>query len=146
VIRSTPGTMKEVDRKTKHIGLDAHKKETRLCWIDGETGEIAGQFTIPTPDLVATVGSLAGGKRVALETGSHSWFLGWKLESLPHTAVVACRRLTHWISDSLTAAVHLALGGPVLTPLSLLGYLWECRPPAFLAESSCGTGTPGDRL
>lgn len=71
----------------RHIGLDVHKQDTKLCWIDDETGVVSGRSTVPTGDVIRVVSSLAGERCVVLETGSQSWFLARALLSLPQTQV-----------------------------------------------------------
>jgi hypothetical protein len=71
----------------RHIGLDVHQRDTKLCWIDDETGVRSGCNTVPTAQVVATVSALPGERCVVLETGSQSWFLGRALLSLPETQV-----------------------------------------------------------
>jgi len=71
----------------RHIGLDVHQRETKLCWIHGATGEVGNRATVPTAQVVDAVRALPGPRCVVLETGGQSWFLAGMLQSLPETEV-----------------------------------------------------------
>jgi len=71
----------------KHIGLDVHQRDTKVCWIDDDTGQVSNRATVPTGQVVATVAAVPGERCVVLETGSQCWFLGRALASLAQTQV-----------------------------------------------------------
>jgi transposase len=71
----------------RHIGLDVHQRDTKLCWIDEAAGEVSNRATVPTREVVAAVSALPGERCVVLETGSQSWFLARALQTLPQTQV-----------------------------------------------------------
>lgn len=71
----------------RHIGLDVHQRDTKLCWIDDETGQVSGRSTVPTGEVVRVIRALPGERAVVMEAGSQSWFLARALLSLPQTQV-----------------------------------------------------------
>ncbi|MBU0611276.1 MAG: IS110 family transposase [Armatimonadetes bacterium] len=79
----------------RHIGLDVHKRDTKLCWIYDDTGEISGRATVMTSEVIATIQALPGERCVVLEVGAQSWFLARALMSLPQTQV--------WVVDAFRA-------------------------------------------
>jgi len=85
----------------RHIGLDVHKRDTKVCWMDDGTGEISGRTTVSTSEVLSTIRALPGERCVVLEVGAQSWFLARALMSLPQTQV--------WVVDAFRA--HRALEG-----------------------------------
>ena len=53
-----------------YIGLDVHKVNTTVAWLDRETGEISAAHNCPTDQLAERLATLSGSKRVVMETGA----------------------------------------------------------------------------
>jgi len=67
-----------------HIGIDLHKRESQICWLDSDTGEIRQQRIQTRRDRFLAV---CGGQRpadVVIEAGTESEWVAECLEGLGH--------------------------------------------------------------
>lgn len=73
----------------EHIGIDVHKRESQLCIIDSETGEVVEQrIRTERGRFKAVLGPRAKAK-VLLEASTESEWVAQYLEELGHEVVVA---------------------------------------------------------
>jgi transposase len=67
-----------------HIGIDLHKRESQICWVDSETGEVRQQRVQTRRDRFAAVlGGQAPGQ-VVIEAGTESEWVAQCVEALGH--------------------------------------------------------------
>lgn len=59
----------------RHVGLDVHKQETTIWWIDDGTGEISRAQSVPTTEVTQHLLGLDGELRIVMETALHGKFL-----------------------------------------------------------------------
>ena len=98
-----------------YIGLDVHKVNTTVAWLDNETGEISGAHNCPTGQLRKHLAALSGSKRVVMETGDSSSFLARQLKSCGREVMVVDAHKSHRLGEARhTAKTHkldAAVGG-----------------------------------
>lgn len=82
------------------IGLDLGDRFSKWCGIDREGNVVAEDRVSTTTPAMAKLFSVAGRKRVAIETGTHSPWVSRLLESLGHEVIVANSRKVQLISKN----------------------------------------------
>lgn len=67
-----------------HIGIDLHKRESQICWLDADTGELRqGRIQTRRDRFEAVLGSQAPA-RVLIEAGTESEWVAQCVEALGH--------------------------------------------------------------
>ncbi len=89
-----------------HIGLDVHKKKTKVAVLDDKTGELQKPYDLRTGELVDHIQKMPGRKRIAMETSTVSQFVARQMESCGLDVMVVdafkCHRLLEALSRSKT--------------------------------------------
>lgn len=73
----------------EHIGIDVHKRESQLCIIDGETGEVTEQRIRTERNRFRDVLGERGRAKVLLEASTESEWVAQCMEELGHEVIVA---------------------------------------------------------
>ena len=67
-----------------HIGIDLHKRESQICWLDGETGELRHQRIQTRPDRFEAVLRSPSPAEVLIEASTESEWVAACVEGLGH--------------------------------------------------------------
>jgi transposase len=71
-----------------HIGIDLHKRESQICWLDTQTGEMRQQRIQTRRDRFEAVLSGGASAQVLLEAGTESEWVAQVVEALGHRVLV----------------------------------------------------------
>lgn len=71
-----------------HIGIDLHKRESQICWLDGETGEVRQRRIQTRRDRFEAVLGGTPTAAVLIEAGTESEWVARCLEALGHRVQV----------------------------------------------------------
>ena len=89
-----------------HIGLDVHKRKTKVAVLDDKTGEIHKPYDVRTGELLDHIKQMPGPKRIAMETSTVSQFVARQMVSCGLDVMVVaafkCHRLLTALSRSKT--------------------------------------------
>jgi len=106
-----------------YIGLDVHKVNTTVAWLDSETGEISEAHNCPTDQLAEHLVALSGSKRIVMETGAISSFLARQLKSCGLEVMVVDAYKSHRLSEARQTAKTDKLDAQSLAWLLAAGLL-----------------------
>ncbi|GAI58639.1 unnamed protein product, partial [marine sediment metagenome] len=106
-----------------YIGLDVHKVNTTVAWLDNETGEISKAHNCPTDQLAERLATLSGSKRVVMETGASSSFLARQLKSCGLEVMVVDAYKSHRLGEARQTAKTDKLDAQSLAWLLAAGLL-----------------------
>jgi len=82
----------------KHVGLDVHRVQDTMVWLDDETGELSRALTLPHDQMCQHLLGLEGPLRLVMESGLHSKFLARQL--------ISCG-LEVWVLDARRTAAQM---------------------------------------
>ncbi len=89
-----------------YIGLDVHKKKTKVALLDDGTGEIHKPYDVRTDDLLDHITRMPGPKCMAMETSTVSQFVARRMQSCGLDVMVVdaakCHLLLKGLSRSKT--------------------------------------------
>ena len=74
----------------RYVGCDVHLKNTKVAWLDPDTGESPKPYNVPTRNLGAHLREMAATEelQIALETSTTGYFVARLLRSLQLDAIV----------------------------------------------------------
>jgi len=105
------------------VGLDVHKKNTTVVWLDTDTGEVSEPYSVCTGQVTEHLAALPGAKRVVMEAGDSSFFLARKLKSCGVEVVVVDAFKAPRLMEACQGAKTDKLEASTLALLLAQGYL-----------------------
>ncbi len=135
-----------------HIGIDLHKRESQICWLDGETGEIRHQRVQTRADRFEAVLRSPSPAEVLIEASTESEWVAACVEGLGHRVHVvdpsyapmypgARRRRHKNDTRDATALATASLRGTYRTVHRLSAVRREVRQVITVRESVVRTRT-----
>jgi len=106
-----------------YIGLDVHKVNTTVAWLDNETGEISAAYQCRTDQLAEQLRVLPGPQRIVMEAGSSSNFVARQLKSCGQEVMVVDAYKAHRLLEAVHTAKTDKLDAAALAYLLAAGYL-----------------------
>lgn len=106
-----------------YLGLDVHKVNTTVAWLDNETGEISAAYQCRTDQLAEQLRVLPGPQRIVMEAGSSSNFVARQLKSCGQEVMVVEAYQAHRLLEAVHTAKTDKRDAAALAYLLAAGYL-----------------------
>jgi transposase len=110
-----------------HIGLDVHKKKTKVAVLDDKTGEIQKPYDVRTDELLEHIKKMPDPKRIAMETSTSTQFVGSEMESCGLDVMVVDAFKAHRLLEALSRSKTDKLDARGLSLLLAKGMLETAR-------------------
>ena len=95
----------------RYVGCDVHQSDTKVAWVDDDTGEISRAFSVPTEKLGQRLREMAAAipLQIAIEVSTTGFFAAQVLRSLKLDAIVVnafkAKRMLEGLRQSKTDAL-----------------------------------------